>query len=322
MKQLAAANAIQGPVLVLGGAGFIGSSLVHELVQMGVRPRVLTRPSRSGANLRHVLDRIDLIHGDFMDDNVLSMAMKGVGTVFHLITTTFPNMVIESSNYDLLSNLLPTIRMLELAREGGVRRIVYASSGGTIYGEPQQMPIAETHPLAPKSAYGQSKLTIENYLSFYARTTSLEVSILRLSNPYGPSQNPYGSQGLVAVALGCALDHRAVKVFGGGEAVRDYVYIDDVIAAMLAAAGAAPDLLNISRGEGRSVNQVLDAVEAASGRRIVREQVPHRLGDVSVNVLDNTRARAALGWSPLVSFEDGIARTWRAISSGDPARST
>lgn len=310
------AGPLSGPVLVLGGSGFIGSSLVHELVRRGMRPRVLARPSRSNANLRQVLDRIDLIHGDFMDDNVLRVAMRGVDTVFHLITTTFPNMVIESSNYDLLSNLLPTIRMLELAREGGVRRVVYASSGGTIYGEPQQLPITENHPLAPKSAYGQSKLTIENYLSFYARTTALEVSILRLSNPYGPSQNPYGTQGLVAVALGCALDHRSLKVFGAGEAVRDYVYIDDVIAAMLAAAVAAPDVLNISRGEGRSVNQVLAAVEAASGRPIVRVPLPQRGGDVAVNVLDNTRARHALDWAPIVPFEEGIARTWRAISGG------
>ncbi len=302
-----------GPVLVLGGAGFIGSSLVHALVAQGVRPRVLTRPSRSTANLRRVLDRVELIHGDFMDDSVLRAAMKGVDTVYHLITTTFPNMVTESSNYDLLSNLLPTIRMLELAREMGVRRIVYASSGGTIYGEPQQLPITEAHPLAPKSAYGQSKLTIENYLSFYARTTALEVTILRLSNPYGPSQNPYGSQGLVAVALGCVLDDRPVRVFGDGEAVRDYVFIDDVIAAMLAATAAAPDLLNISGGEGRSVNQVLAAVEAASGKTIQRIRLPQRSGDVGVNVLDNSRARASLNWSPRIMFEHGIEKTWRAV---------
>ena len=301
-----------GTVLVLGGAGFIGSSLVHALVAQGVRPRVLTRASRSNANLRKVLDRIDLVHGDFMDDSVVRAALQGVDTVYHLITTTFPNMVSASSNYDLLSNLLPTIRMLEMARELGVRRIVYASSGGTIYGEPQQVPIPETHPLAPKSAYGQSKLTIENYLTFYARTTALEVSIMRLSNPYGPRQNPYGSQGLVAVAMGCAWDGRLLRVFGGGNAVRDYVYIDDVISAMLAASRAKPALLNISSGQGQSVNDVLAAVEAASGRAIARDPQPERPGDVAVNVLDNTCAKAVLGWTPTVSFDEGIVRTWHS----------
>nr|WP_316640523.1 NAD-dependent epimerase/dehydratase family protein [uncultured Roseateles sp.] len=304
---------IRDPVLVLGGAGFIGSSVVRALVAQGLRPRVLTRPSRSIANLRDILDRIELIHGDFMDDTVLRVAMKGVRTVYHLITTTFPNMVIESSNYDLLSNLLPTIRMLEIARESGACRIVYASSGGTIYGEPQQLPIPESHPLAPKSAYGQSKLTIENYLSFYGRTTPLEVSILRLSNPYGPQQNPFGNQGLIAVAMGCLLDGRPLKVFGEGSAVRDYIFIDDVVDALLRAGLAPPDVLNISFGEGRSVMQVLDAVERVSGRKLDRVQLPDRRGDVSVNVLDNSRARASLGWAPSCGFEDGVARTWAAF---------
>lgn len=306
--------AIEGPVLVLGGAGFIGSNLVHALVAQGHRPRVLARPSRSSANLRQVLDRIDLIHGDFMDDAVVRVALKGVHTVFHLITTTFPNMVIESSNYDLLSNLLPTIRMLELARESGVQRIVYASSGGTIYGEPQTVPITESHPLAPKSAYGQSKLTIENYLSFYARTTPLEVSILRVSNPFGPGQNVYGSQGLVAVAMGCALDGRALRVFGQGDSVRDYIYIDDVIEAMLRATAAPPNVLNISSGSGRSVNEVIAAVEAACGHPIERLSMPERSGDVKVSILDNTLARQSLNWVPKVNFEEGVAQSWNALS--------
>ena len=304
---------IAGPVLVLGGAGFIGSNLVARLVAEGHRPRVMARPSRSGANLRRVMDKIDLIHGDFMDDAVLRVALRGVHTVYHLITTTFPNMVIESSNYDLLSNLLPTIRMLEIARETGVRRIVYASSGGTVYGEPLQIPIPEHHPLAPKSAYGQSKLTIENYLSFYARTTPLEVSILRMSNPYGPQQNIYGAQGLLAVAMGCVLDGRALKVFGAGNSVRDYIYIDDVVEAMLAASNAAPCVLNISSGEGRSVNDVIAAVEAASGQRIERQALPERPGDVAVSILDNQRARHLLSWEPKVAFAEGVARSWAAL---------
>lgn len=306
-------GSIEPPILVLGGAGFIGSNLVHALVAQGYRPRVLARPSRSNANLRQVFNHIELIHGDFMDDAVLRVALRGVRTVYHLITTTFPSMVIESGNYDLLSNLLPTIRMLEFAREEGVQRIVYASSGGTIYGEPQQLPISESHPLAPQSAYGQSKLTIENYLSFYARTTPLEVSILRVSNPYGPRQNVYGSQGLVAVAMGCAMDGRALRIFGKSDGVRDYVYIDDVVDAMLLATKAPPAVLNISSGTGRSVNDVIEAVERASGRRIARRESPERLCDVKVNILDNARASRMLGWRPQVEFAAGVARYWESL---------
>jgi UDP-glucose 4-epimerase len=302
-------------VLVLGGAGFIGSNVVHALVRRGEQPRILTRPSRSIENLRDVLAEIDLMHGDFMDDNILRTAMRGVDTVFHLITTTFPNMVVESSNYDLLSNLLPTIRMLELARELGVRRVVYASSGGTIYGEPQEIPITEQHRLAPESAYGQSKLTIENYLSFYGRTTPIEVSILRLSNPYGPRQNPFGVQGLIAVAMGCLQDDRPMGVFGEGAAVRDYIYIDDVVSAMLLAADSPPAVHNISTGVGHTVAEVLDVIERVSGRSLRRKRLPERPGDVLVNVLDNRQAREALGWSPQIGLEEGISRTWRAMQS-------
>jgi UDP-glucose 4-epimerase len=304
-----------GPVLVIGGAGFIGSNVVRALVARGLRPRVLTRPSRSLGNLRPLLSQIELIHGDFMDDAVLKLALRGVSTVFHLVTTTFPNMVFESSNYDLLSNLLPTIRLLEMAREGGsVRRIVYASSGGTIYGEPQHLPITEEHPLAPKSAYGQSKLTIENYLSFYGRTTPLEIGILRLSNPYGPGQNPLGTQGLIAVAMGCALDNRPLKVFGQGQATRDYIYIDDVVDALLKSCDAPPSILNISSGMGHSVLSIIDAIERASGRTILRQAVPDRHGDVAINVLDNQRAKTLLGWAPTMGLQAGIARTWASLA--------
>jgi UDP-glucose 4-epimerase len=310
-------TAPSGRALVLGGAGFLGSNLVRALVADGQRPRVFTRPSRSGANLRDVFDHIDLVHGDFMDDALLRVALQGVHTVFHLITTTFPNMVIESSNYDLLSNLLPTIRMLELAREAGVRRVVYASSGGTVYGEPAQLPVSEQHELAPTSAYGQSKLTIENYLSFYARTTPLEVRILRVSNPYGPGQNLYGAQGLVAVAMGCVMDSRPLRIFGAGESVRDYVYIDDVVDALMRAAAAptAPLVLNISSASGRSVNDVIAAVEAASGRCITRTRLEERPGDVRRSVLDNRLALQSLGWATRTGFEEGVRITWDRLQT-------
>ena len=307
-----------GRVLVLGGAGFIGANLVRALVAQGQRPRVLTRPSRSVAALRGQLGAVDLINGDLMDDVVVRAALTGVDTVFHLITTTFPNMVVQSSNYDLLSNLLPTIRVLELARELGVKRIVYASSGGTIYGEPRSVPIDEDHPLAPKSPYGQSKLTIENYLSFYGRTTPLEVCILRLSNPYGPGQNPFGVQGLVAVAMGCALDGRPISIYGEGTAVRDYIYIDDVVDAMLRAAVRTPAVLNVSSGVGQSVKQVLDAIDRISGRPLQRLALPARAGDVQANVLDNRRARQWLDWAPNTALDEGLRRTWAHMASQAP----
>jgi UDP-glucose 4-epimerase len=249
-----------------------------------------------------------------MDDVALRKALDGIDTVFHLVSTTFPGMTIESSVYDVLSNLLPTIRLLEICISNGVKKIVYASSGGTIYGEPSKTTISEDHQLLPKSAYGQSKLTIENYLRFYARTTELEVNILRISNPFGPRQNPYGIQGLIAVAMGCAYNGRTVKIFGKGETVRDYIYIDDVIDALLLAAKRPGSFItNISTGKGYSVVEIIDAIEKVTGKVIRREFVPMRKGDVTINVLENRLAYEIYGWKPKTRIEDGLSNTWEWI---------
>lgn len=298
--------------LVLGGGGFIGSNLVHALVAKGACPRVFTRPSFSTSKLANILDQVEILHGDFMDDVALRRAIQGVETVFHLISTTFPSMTLESSVYDVLSNLLPTVRLVETCLAHGVKKIVYASSGGTIYGEPQVIPITEEHPLIPKSAYGQSKLTIENYLNFYARSTPLEVNVLRISNPYGPWQNPFGIQGIVAVAMGHAYYNSVLKIYGQGESVRDYIYIDDVIDAMWRIAETpGSGIVNISSGQGQSVLEMVHLIEDIIGAPIRKEFLPLRPGDVKVNILANEKARHVYGWQPRTSLQEGLSRTWQ-----------
>jgi UDP-glucose 4-epimerase len=298
--------------LILGGAGFIGSNLATALVKRGLRPRIFTRPSFALSNIEALLPHVDLVYGDFMDDVAVRNAVQDVDVVFHLISTTFPGMTLESSIYDVLSNLIPTIRLLEICTASRVRKIVYASSGGTIYGEPRSLPITEDHPLVPKSAYGQSKCAIESYLSFYARTAAIEIDILRISNPYGPRQNPFGIQGLVAVAMGCARSGRPLKIYGRGEAVRDYVFISDVVDGMLKAAEATGSfVLNLSSGQGRSVMEVVALIEKVTGRTISKQFIPERKGDVSVNILSNRKAAELLRWQPAVGLEEGFSETWQ-----------
>jgi UDP-glucose 4-epimerase len=301
--------------LVLGGAGFIGGSLTRMLVAGGHRPRVFNRPSYVLANIKDIIDRTELVYGDFMDDVALRKVLDGVDTVYHLISTTFPSMTTESGVYDVLSNLLPTIRLLEICAGTGVKKIVYASSGGTVYGEPLYIPIDEEHPREPTSAYGQSKLSIENYLHFYARTKKIDVSILRISNPYGPSQNPLGVQGVIAVAMGCALSKRPLKLFGQGEAVRDYIYIDDVVRALILA-GEKPGscAVNISSGVGYSVIQIVEAIEKITGESVIKQFVTKREGDVLTNVLANDRARQLFDWKPDTGLLEGLALTWDWMS--------
>jgi UDP-glucose 4-epimerase len=259
--------------------------------------------------------------GDFMNDVALRDALRGVDTVFHLVSTTFPGMTLESSVYDVLSNVLPTIRMLELCLASGVRKVVFASSGGAVYGEPDTMPIAESHATAPISAHGQSKLTIENYLSYFARTTALDVDILRISNPYGPFQNPFGIQGLVAVAMACAHNGRTLQILGKGEAIRDYIYIGDVVEGLRKAAShSGSATLNLSSGRGYSVIEVVEMIEAVSGRRIARSFSPARKSDVSANVLSNQRSADLLHWQPTTDFATGLRRTWDWVQTRLHAR--
>ncbi|MFM1843604.1 MAG: hypothetical protein RLZZ490_2347 [Cyanobacteriota bacterium] len=300
--------------LILGGSGFIGSNLARFLISCGYRPRIYTRSSSSLVNIADILDSVDVVYGDFMDDVIVEKALEDIDVVFHLISTTFPSNTLESSVYDVNSNLIPTIRLVELCLLKGIKKIVYASSGGTVYGEPTEIPIREDHRLMPNSIYGQSKLTIENYLNFYARSTPLEVNILRISNPFGPRQKILGVQGLISVAMGCCFYHRPIKIFGKGEAVRDYLYIDDVVRALkLAAELSGSSIVNVSSGSGYSIIDVIQLVEEVSNYTIEKIFIPSRPGDVNVNILANELAAEIYDWVPQVDFKTGLSRTWEFI---------
>lgn len=303
-------------ILILGGAGFIGSNLAFQLVQSGLPVKIFNRPNNAIANLGEIRDKVEIVGGDFMDDVAVRRALTDVDVVFHLISTTFPSMTVESSVYDVMSNLLPTIRFMEICMATNIKKIVYLSSGGTVYGEQDIQPISENALCLPKSAYGQSKYTIESYLQFYTRMYGLDISILRVSNPYGPLQNLYGIQGLIAVAMGCILTNSTLKLFGNGESVRDFIFISDVVTAMIRAMNLpGSDLFNISSGKGVSVMEMVTKIEAVTGKTIKKQFIPARAGDVGINVLANDKAQSILQWIPQVELMDGLARTWQWVTS-------
>jgi UDP-glucose 4-epimerase len=298
-------------ILVLGAAGFLGVNLLKELVQSGKKVRVLARPSFSLSRLREFQDKIDLVVGDFQDDAIVNHALEGIETVYHLITTTFPSMTVQSGVYDVSTNLIPTIRLLEGCKKMGVKRVIYASSGGTIYGIPSQIPIREDHPLMPISFYGQSKLMVENYLGFFTRVNDLTVHIMRVSNPYGEGQKPFGVQGVVAAAMNAALTGTPLKVIGKGKTVRDYIYAGDVIQALIAVSKVKkPQVLNISSGQGKTVLEIVEQIEKISGIKIKKKMVSARSSDVEKNILDNTLAQKTIHWKPTTSLEWGLQKTW------------
>lgn len=294
-------------ILVIGGAGFLGSAIVKACLAAGNAVRVYTRPTRSLDRLEPLLDRVEVVHADFLDDHAVGQALAGVDAVVHALSTTFPKTVIESAAYDVMSNLLPTIRLVDLCLKNGVGNLTYLSSGGTIYGEARTLPIDENHPREPISLYGVSKLTIENYLHFIAGIQPLAVKTLRIGNPYGPSQNVFGVQGIVGVALGCLRSGRPFQIYGDGGNIRDYIHVDDVARAVVRAIGQPESLVaNIGTGHGTSINELLAMLAGLSGRQLKIQHLPDRGIDVRRNVLDASRARQVLGWQPEIALADGL----------------
>jgi UDP-glucose 4-epimerase len=298
--------------LVIGGNGFIGSSLVQALRARGVDVAVLD-PGRPRADMDW--SGIGFIAGSLADAAVTTHALEGVDVVFHLAGTTVPGTSNLDPVADVQGNLVATLGLLGAMRATGVRRIVYFSSGGTVYGNPSVSPVPESHPLHPISSYGVVKVAIENYLRMYQQLGDLDPVILRPSNPYGPRQSTAGVQGAVAAFLGLAARGEPVRIWGDGEVVRDYLYIDDLV-ALAATAGLSREtgVFNVGSGEGHSLNALVGVVSRVIGRPLPVEYLPGRPFDVRRVVLDIHVAKAAFGWSPTITLEDGIRRTWRAVS--------
>lgn len=292
--------------LVLGGGGFIGLNLVQALLGAGHAVRVFDRPESAATLPREV----EFFAGDFSTDS-MNGALDGCEVVFHLISTTLPKTSNDDPIQDLENNVAGTLRLLEAARAKGIRKIVFASSGGTVYGIPQQIPISEKHATDPLCAYGIGKLAIEKYLALYQRLHGLSYCVLRLSNPYGIGQFPNGKQGAVAAFSDKALKGEMIDVWGDGSVVRDYVYISDVISAFLRAMDyeGEPRVFNIGSGVGVSLNELLDVIGQACGHELLYRHLPKRAFDVPVNVLDVSRAAEHLGWKATVPLRSGVETT-------------
>lgn len=291
-------------VLVLGGNGFIGSNLVERLVTEGHQVRVYDRsPSRL-----HVLDqKVEYQNGGFSDVTSISKALHDIDIVFHLISGSIPSTSNLSPADDVRDNLVDTIGLLECMRKMGITRIVYMSSGGTIYGDSDEDLINENHSLNPNCSYGIVKLAVEKYLTMYQRLYDFEPVILRVSNPYGPWQSKVGIQGLISTLLSKAISNEQVEIWGDGEVVRDYIHIDDVIEACLNVMGSrSTGIFNIGSGVGHSINEVMKIVEEVTQSKLEVKYSKRRDLDVKKVVLDISKAKKVLNWAPKIAIKDGI----------------
>jgi UDP-glucose 4-epimerase len=296
--------------LVLGGGGFIGSHIVEELHAAGHDIRILERPRVP--RFREFASRVEWVEGDFQSASVVQDAVDGIDAVFHLVSTTLPKSSNDDPIFDLESNVVATLRMLEFARDARVRKIIFISSGGTVYGTPASLPIPETHPTEPRVAYGIAKLAIEKYLALFQRLHGMDYTVLRVANPYGKRQRVETAQGAVAAFIDRVLRDQPIEIWGDGTITRDYVHVADVARAFLHALDYDGDvhIFNVASGRGRTLNELVALLEDVMGRRIAVRYMPGRPFDVPSNVLAIDRARDVLGWMPQVDFEAGLRETF------------
>ncbi len=300
--------------LVTGGAGFIGSTLVDRLLAEG--HRVDAVDDLSSGSLGNLVDARSNPDHDFTfqrldvrsEQLVALIARRRPEVIFHLAAQADVRVSVAQPVFDADVNILGTLRVLEGAREGGTRKVVFASSGGTIYGDvdPADLPVRETHPQRPLSPYGVAKKAAGDYLVAYRELHDLEFTSLALANVYGPRQDPHGEAGVVAIFAGRLLAGEECTIFGDGEQTRDFVYVDDVVDAFARAAERGGGLLmNIGTGVETSVNRLYDTMASAAGRQERARYAPERPGELRRSSLDPSRAGIHLGWKPWTTLEDG-----------------
>lgn len=307
--------------LVLGGGGFIGSHLSEALLASNNEVNIF---DRRGARYLEIVrsQGAEIFTGDFQQPDDLAPALSNCDVVFHLISATVPQTSNDNPSYDVQANVVGTLGLLDQARKAKVKRLVFASSGGTVYGVPQEIPIKEAHPTHPTSSYGICKLTIEKYLQLFWSLYGLDYCILRIANAYGPRQPLTATQGVISAFLHKALQHDELLVWGDGSIMRDYVYASDIVNALVKAMSYEGEykIFNIGAGQGHSLNDIIGCIQQICQQPVQAKYLEGRVFDVPINVLDISRAKMYLKWQPTVGLLEGISRTyeWMLEESKNP----
>jgi UDP-glucose 4-epimerase len=296
-------------ILVLGGSGFLGSHIVDKFLaekhEVSVYDLYPERFRRSPAG-------ITFYTGDFGNVGALDeLIASGFDAVIHCVSTTTPKSSNESPEFDIQSNVIGTLYLLDICVKHNVGKLVFLSSGGTVYGDIGNLDLVdETHAVRPMCSYGVSKLTIEHYLDVYKHLRGLDYVALRLSNPYGERQSPLRALGALTVFLHRTLKHKGVEVWGDGAVTRDFIYVGDVADAVyLATINPVFGVFNVGTGTGLSLRDILQHISSVVGIEPAVTWLPSRTFDVPRIVLDAGKLSRATDWRPTTSLETGIERT-------------
>ena len=295
--------------LVTGGAGFIGSHLVDRLVEEDYR--VVIIDDLSSGKLKTLNHQATFHHLSLNQPSLPDVINREKpDLVFHLAAQSSVSRSVKDPVMDNEVNVMGTLRLLEASRRAGVEKIIYSSTGGALYGEPEVVPCPDDAPVIPISPYGMSKYMAEQYVDFYSRQYRQNFTTLRYGNVYGPRQDPHGEAGVIAIFVAAILSGKRPRIFGDGNQTRDFISVDDVVEANMAAIHRGHRrALNIGTGQLTSVNQLYEMLKEITGFRWDAEHGPARAGDVYRISLDCSGAADELGWTPRTSMVDGLTHT-------------
>ena len=298
---------------VIGGAGFIGRFVVEELLRRGDRQVVVVGREDNAPHLPAAVRYVQ--HPPDTTTELLVQTLSSVDEVIDLAYATVPQTSFQNPVNDILVNLPEAVRLFEQAAKLPLRKFVWISSGGTVYGPAQTVPLAEDHPTNPISPYGITKLAIEKYAHMYFHFSKLPIVCVRPANAFGPGQRVYAGQGFVGTAIASLLDGRPIDIFGEEGTIRDYLHVHDMATGIVAALvdGRPGEVYNLGSGEGHSNRHVIDILLPLARTQGLTPEIrilPERPFDVKSNVLDTSRIHAHTGWQPAHAFSHSLQQTW------------
>jgi UDP-glucose 4-epimerase len=305
-------------VLILGADGFIGSNLVKSL-QRDAKYKIFAFDFFKDGFVRNIEtfdENLVMVQGNFLNRDDIKKSLKGIDFVFHFVSLTTPGSSMDDPLMEIDTNLRATLVLLEECVKAGVKKIIFPSSGGGIYGNQNKKLFSEDDPTNPISPYAISKLAIEKFLEYFKLHHDLDYLVLRYSNPYGPGQNVVGSQGIIPIFLNLVKQGKEVTIFGDGKNIRDYIFIDDAIENTKKISfkqNLKYRVYNIGKGKGATISEVVVAIQKATGRNVKIKRMPARGIDVRRVMLDLGRAKSEIKYSSKVSLEEGIEKTWKWV---------
>ena len=296
-------------ILVTGGAGFIGSNIADALLDLGHKVFVvdsLSTGKKENINPNAVFYEVDITHKKILE-SVFKETHPEI--VFHVAAQIDVRKSVENPQFDAEVNIIGSLNVFELSVKYGVKRIVFSSTGGALYGEPKLLPAKEDSPIESLSSYGVSKFASEQYLNYFNRLYGLEKVILRYGNVYGPRQDPLGEAGVIAIFTGRILNGKPPVIYGDGNQTRDYIFVEDVVKANILAMEGKEGIYNVGTGIETSVNDLVKMFSKVLNKHIEPIYGPPRKGEVQRISLDISKAREELGFIPEFSLENGIRKT-------------